>query len=211
MSDRQVHRLARKPAPPSLLVDVPRLLAAYYSGRPDPAVPAQRIAFGTSGHRGSLLRTGFNEAHMLAVTQAICLHRRARGIDGPPFLGWDAHALSGPARMSALEVLAANGVDVMVDARDGATPTPVISQAILAHNRDRTRGLADGIVITPSHNPPEYGGFKYDPPSGGPADSATTAWIQDTANALLAHGLLGLARVPYERACRAMPRSEESP
>ena len=184
-------------------MDVPRLLAAYYSGRPDPAVPAQRIAFGTSGHRGSLLRTGFNEAHMLAVTQAICLHRRARGIDGPPFLGWDAHALSGPARMSALEVLAANGVDVMVDARDGATPTPVISQAILAHNRDRTRGLADGIVITPSHNPPEYGGFKYDPPSGGPADTETTSWIQDRANALLAEGLRGVARMPYERACRA--------
>ena len=203
MSDRQVHPLAGKPAPPSLLVDVPRLLAAYHAQRPDPAIAAQRVAFGTSGHRGSSLRAGFTEAHILAVTQAICLHRRTRGIDGPLCFGWDTHALSGPARVSALEVLAANGVDVMVDAHDRPTPTPVISQTILAHNRDRTTGLADGIVITPSHNPPDYGGFKYDPPSGGPADTETTSWIQDRANALLAEGLRGVARMPYERACRA--------
>jgi phosphoglucomutase len=179
-----VSPLAGKPATSDMLVHVPSLVAAYYTERPDPAVAEQRVVFGTSGHRGSSLACGFNEAHILAVTQAICLHRRAHGIDGPLFLGWDTHALSEPARRSALEVLAANGVDVMLDSGESYTPTPVISQAILAYNRDRTTGLADGIVITPSHNPPEFGGFKYDPPTGGPADTHVTAWIEERANAI---------------------------
>ena len=203
MSAEMVHPLAGKPAPESLLVNVPRLVAAYYAERPDPAVAAQRVAFGTSGHRGSSLRTSFNEAHILAITQAICFYRRAREINGPLFLGWDTHALSEPARVSALEVLTANGVDVMVDEHDDVTPTPVISQAILAYNRGRTEGLADGIVITPSHNPPEYGGIKYDPPSGGPADTPVTDWIQDQANELLGDGLRGVVRIAWERARRA--------
>jgi phosphoglucomutase len=203
MSGEAVHPLAGKPAPPELLVNVSRLVTAYYAERPDPAVPAQRVAFGTSGHRGSSFRGGFNEAHILAITQAICLYRAAHGIDGPLFLGWDTHALSEPARVSALEVLVANGVGVMVDAHDRVTPTPAVSWAILAHNRGRRAGLADGIVITPSHNPPEYGGFKYNPPSGGPAETEVTRWIQDRANALLADGLAGVARVPFERARRA--------
>ena len=198
-----VHPQAGQPAPASKLVNVAKLVTAYYTERPDPAIPAQRIAFGTSGHRGSSFRAGFNEAHILAVTQAICLYRREHGIDGPLFLGWDTHALSEPARASALEVLTANGVDVMVDAKDGVTPTPVVSQAILAHNRGRSSGLSDGILITPSHNPPEYGGFKYNPPSGGPADTGVTAWIEQKANALLAGGLAGVSRIPYERARRS--------
>jgi phosphoglucomutase len=197
------HPLAGQPAPPSLLVDVPRLVTAYYVERPDPATPAQRVSFGTSGHRGSSRTASFNEAHILAITQAICLYRAARAIDGPLFMGWDTHALSEPARVTALEVLAANGVEVMLDLHDGPTPTPVVSRAILAHNRGRSAGLADGIVITPSHNPPEYGGFKYDPPTGGPAENPVTGWIEKTANALLADGLRGVARVPYERARRA--------
>ncbi len=195
--------LAGRPAPPSLLVDVPELVRAYDTERPDPSVPVQRVAFGTSGHRGSSLKAGFNEAHILAVTQAICLYRQSHEIDGPLFLGRDTHALSEPARATALEVLAANGVEVMLDAHDGVTPTPVVSQAILAHNRGRTKTLADGIVITPSHNPPEYGGFKYDPPSGGPADTPVTEWIESRANAFLADGLRGVARIPYERARQA--------
>ena len=203
MSAEQVHPLAGKPAPESLLVNVPKLVTAYYAEHPVPSEAAQRVVFGTSGHRGSSLRAGFNEAHVLAITQAICLYRRARGINGPLFLGWDTHALSEPARVSALEVLAANGVEVMVDEHDDVTPTPVISQAILAHNRGRTEGLADGIVITPSHNPPEYGGLKYDPPSGGPADTPVTGWIQDTANEILGNELRGVARIPWERARRA--------
>ena len=198
-----VHPQAGQPAPASKLVDVAKLVTAYYTERPDPAVPAQRIAFGTSGHRGSSFRAGFNEAHILAVTEAICLYRREHGIDGPLFLGWDTHALSEPARASALEVLAANDVDLMVDVNDGVTPTPVVSQAILAHNRGRSSGLADGILITPSHNPPEYGGFKYNPPSGGPADTGITAWIEQKANALLGTGLEGVSRIPYERARRS--------
>jgi phosphoglucomutase len=202
VSAASVHPLAGKPAPPSLLVDVPRLVTAYYVERPDPANPAQRVTFGTSGHRGSSLKADFNEAHILAITQAICLYRAAQAIDGPLFMGWDTHALSEPARVTALEVLAANGVEVMLDLHDGPTPTPVVSRAILVHNRGRSAGLADGIVITPSHNPPEYGGFKYDPPTGGPAESAVTGWIEETANALLADGLRGVARVPYERARR---------
>ena len=178
----QVDPLAGEPAPDSLLTDIPKLVTAYYAEQPDPSESAQRVVFGTSGHRGSSLRLSFNEAHVLAITQAICLYRSTHGIDGPLFLGRDTHALSEPARVSAIEVLAANGVEVMVDVRDDVTPTPVISHAILAHNRRRREGLADGIVITPSHNPPEYGGLKYDPPSGGPADTPVTDWIQDRAN-----------------------------
>jgi phosphoglucomutase len=192
--------LAGKPAPASILVDVASLIDAYHERRPDVSVPAQRVAFGTSGHRGSSLDTAFNEDHILAITQAICLHRRREAIDGPLFVGFDTHALSKPAFETALEVLAANDVEVMVDAGDGYTPTPVVSHAVLGYNRGRQRGLADGIVITPSHNPPKYGGFKYDPPHGGPADTHVTGWIEDRANALLADGLRGVARVPFDRA-----------
>ncbi len=194
---------AGQPADPSMLVNIPRLMTAYYTGRPDPLVREQRVAFGTSGHRGSALDRGFNEAHILAITQAICLYRQQQGIDGPLFLGIDTHALSESACASALEVLAANRVNVMIDGRDGYTPTPVISHAILTHNRGRADGLADGIVVTPSHNPPEDGGFKYNPPTGGPADTQVTGWIQDRANALLADGLTGVKRVSFERARRA--------
>jgi len=192
--------LAGKPAPASILVDVAKLVDAYHERRPDPSVPAQRVAFGTSGHRGSSLETAFNEAHILAITQAICLHRKREGIDGPLFIGIDTHALSKPAFVTALEVLAANGVEIMVDARDGYTPTPVVSHAVLGYNRGRRSGLADGIVITPSHNPPQYGGFKYDPPHGGPADTHVTRWIEERANAFLADGLRGVARMPFDRA-----------
>src|SRR5438552_5501753 len=181
--------LAGKPADPSLLINVPRLVTAYYTGRPDPSMPAQRVAFGTSGHRGSALDNAFNEAHILAITQAICLYRKQQGIDGPLYIGIDTHALSEPAFASALEVLAANGVDVMVDADEGYTPTPVISHAILTYNRGRKSGLADGIVITPSHNPPRFGGFKDDRPTGGPADTHITEWIEQQANAMIADGL----------------------
>jgi phosphoglucomutase len=196
----EISKLAGKPADPSLLVNVPRLVTAYYTRRPDPSVPAQRVVFGTSGHRGSALDKAFNEAHILAITQAICLHRKQQQVDGPLYIGADTHALSEPALASALEVLAANGVDVMVDASDGYTPTPVISHAILSYNRGRTRGLADGIVITPSHNPPRFGGFKYNPPHGGPADTHVTDSIERQANAFLADDLRGVARVPFERA-----------
>jgi len=194
---------AGKPAEPGMLTNIPRLVTAYYVNCPDPAVPAQRVAFGTSGHRGSSLEHAFNEAHILAITQAICLYRKQQSIDGPLFMGIDTHALSEPAFASALEVLAANGVEVMVDAAGGYTPTPVISHAILTYNRGRRRGLADGIVITPSHNPPKYGGFKYNPPHGGPADNQVTQWIEQQANAFLADGLKGVARVPFERARQA--------
>jgi phosphoglucomutase len=194
---------AGKPAEPGMLTNIPRLVTAYYVNCPDPAVPAQRVAFGTSGHRGSSLDHAFNEAHILAITQAICLYRKQQNIDGPLFMGIDTHALSEPAVASAMEVLAANGVEVMVDAAGGYTPTPVISHAILTYNRGRRRGLADGIVITPSHNPPKYGGFKYNPPHGGPADSQVTQWIEQQANAFLADGLKGVARVPFERARKA--------
>jgi phosphoglucomutase len=195
--------LAGKPADPSLLVNVPRLVTAYYTGRPDPSVAAQRVVFGTSGHRGSALDNAFNEAHILAITQAICLYRKQHNIDGPLYIGMDTHALSEPAFASALEVLAANGIEVMVDADGGYTPTPVISHAILTYNRGRKSGLADGIVITPSHNPPRFGGFKYDPPHGGPADTHLTEWIERRANAFIADGLRGVARLPFERARRA--------
>jgi len=194
---------AGKPAEPWMLTNIPRLVTAYYVNCPDPAVPAQRVDFGTSGHRGSSLDHAFNEAHILAITQAICLYRKQQSIDGPLFMGIDTHALSEPAFASALEVLAANGVEIMVDAAGGYTPTPVISHAILTYNRGRRRGLADGIVITPSHNPPKYGGFKYNSPHGGPADTQVTQWIEQQANAFLADGLKGVARVPFERARQA--------
>jgi phosphoglucomutase len=199
----QVSPLAGKTVAPSLLVDVPKLLAAYFSNRPDLAVPSQRVAFGTSGHRGSAFSNSFNEAHILAISQAICGHRHEAGIDGPLFIGIDTHALSEPALRSALEVFAANGVTVMVDERDGYTPTPVISHAILTYNKGRERGLADGVVITPSHNPPEDGGFKYNPPNGGPADTGITAAVERTANALLEDDLRGVKRIPYDRARNA--------
>ena len=199
----QVSPLAGKPADASILINVPRLVTAYYTGRPDPSVRGQRVVFGTSGHRGSSLDNAFNEAHILAITQAICLYRTQQSIDGPLFIGSDTHALSEPAFASALEVLAANGVEVMVDASNGYTPTPVISHAVLTYNRGRRRGLADGIVITPSHNPPRFGGFKYDPPTGGPADTHVTEWIEQRANAFIADGLRGVARVPFERARNA--------
>ncbi len=194
----QVSPLAGKPADPAMLVNVPKLVTAYYTGQPDPSVAAQRVVFGTSGHRGSSFDNAFNEAHILAISQAICLYRKQQGIDGPLFIGVDTHALSEPAMASALEVLAANGVDVMVD--EAYTPTPVISHAVLIYNRGRRQGLADGIVITPSHNPPRFGGFKYNPPTGGPADTHVTEWIERQANGLIADGLRGVARIPFERA-----------
>ncbi len=194
------HPLAGKPVPPDMLVNVPRLVTAYYAERPDPAVRAQRVAFGTSGHRGSSLKGSFNEAHILAVTQALCSHRKEAGTTGPLFLGIDTHPLSEPAFVSALEVLAANGVEVMIDRDGGYTPTPVISHAILSYNRNRQTGFADGIVVTPSHNPPEDGGFKYNPPHGGPADSKTTAWIEAQANRHLTEGMHEVKRIPFARA-----------
>jgi phosphoglucomutase len=200
MSTSATLALAGKLAPASLLVDVPKLVTAYYANRPSPDVAAQRIAFGTSGHRGTSLAQSFNEAHILAVTEAICRYRKQQGTTGPLFLGWDTHALSEPARVTALEVLAAHDVQVLRDARGSFTPTPVVSQAILSYNRGRTSGLADGIVITPSHNPPEYGGLKYDPPTGGPADTETTGQIAKLANALLKDEARGVARVSLSRA-----------
>ncbi|MEV1154552.1 phosphoglucomutase (alpha-D-glucose-1,6-bisphosphate-dependent) [Micromonospora chokoriensis] len=194
------HPRAGQPAEPADLVDVSRLVTAYYAEHPDPADPAQQVSFGTSGHRGSSLRNAFNSDHILAVTQALCDYRREQGLDGPLFLARDTHALSAPAAVDALEVLAANGVTVLVDSRDGYTPTPALSHAILTHNRGRTSGLADGIVITPSHNPPDDGGFKYNPTNGGPADTDVTRWIQDRANAILAAGLKEVRRITYARA-----------
>ena len=194
---------AGQPVDDDMLVNVPRLITAYYTLRPDPAVPEQHVTFGTSGHRGSAFDAAFNEAHILAITQAICNYRRQQGTDGPLFLGIDTHALSEPACATALEVLAANGVETMIDERGGYTPTPAISHAILTYNHGRATGLADGIVVTPSHNPPEDGGFKYNPPTGGPADSTATRWIQDAANGLLAGKLDAVARTPFGRARRA--------
>jgi len=199
----QVSNLAGKAAPASLWANVPRLVTAYYAEHPDAAVPAERVAFGTSGHRGSALRRSFNEAHVLAVTQAICDYRVAHRIVGPLYLGMDTHALSEPAFASALEVLAANGVDTMIDRELGYTPTPALSHAILRHNVPGQAALADGIVITPSHNPPEDGGLKYNPPHGGPADTQATRWIEERANKLLGKGLKRVARVPYARALAA--------
>ncbi|WP_373499640.1 phosphoglucomutase (alpha-D-glucose-1,6-bisphosphate-dependent) [Desulfococcus sp.] len=198
-----VHELAGKPAPEGLLVNIPRLVSLYYTGRPDPANPAQQVAFGTSGHRGTSLRNSFNEAHILATAQAICDYRNQEKISGPLFLGMDTHALSEPSHMTTLEVLAANGVRVMVHQGMGYTPTPVISHAILTHNCHNPDRPADGIVITPSHNPPEDGGFKYNPPHGGPADTGVTAWIEKRANALMADGNRDVRRIPYEKALRA--------
>src|SRR5438552_7105520 len=191
---------AGKPVDQASLANVPRLVTAYFVSKPDPADPAQRVAFGTSGHRGSSLKISFNEDHILATTQAICDHRRQTGLTGPLFIGIDTHALAEPALASAVEVFAANGVEIMIDEHGGYTPTPVISHAILAYNKGRTTGLADGVVITPSHNPPEDGGYKYNPPHGGPADTEVTHWIEDKANALLVDGLRGVLRIPCERA-----------
>jgi phosphoglucomutase len=194
---------AGKTASPEMLVNVPRLITSYYALKPDTAEKTQRVAFGTSGHRGSSLSSSFNENHILAITQAICEYRKRQGTSGPLFLATDTHALSEPAFVSALEVLAANGVVTMIDQDGGYTPTPSLSHAILTYNQGRNEGLADGIVITPSHNPPEDGGFKYNPPSGGPADTNATKWIENYANDLLAKGLSGVARMPYERALKA--------
>jgi phosphoglucomutase len=190
-------------ANPSELVDLPKLITAYFTDQPDPSVPEQRVAFGTSGHRGSSLTRGFNEWHILAITQAICLYRKQQKVDGPLFLGIDTHPLSHPAMASAVEVLAANNVDVMLAENDEYTPTPAVSHAILTYNQDRTTGLADGIVVTPSHNPPESGGFKYNPTHGGPASSEATSWIQDKANEFLAAKLKGVERIPLNRALAA--------
>jgi phosphoglucomutase len=194
---------AGKPVDPAALANVPRLVTAYFAGKPDPADPSQRVAFGTSGHRGSSLRNSFNEDHILATTQAICDYRRDTGLSGPLFIGIDTHALAEPALASAVEVFAANGVEIMIDDRGGYTPTPVISHAILRYNKGRTAGLADGVVITPSHNPPEDGGYKYNPPHGGPADTDVTAIVEKNANRYMAAGLKGVARMPYDRARKA--------
>jgi phosphoglucomutase len=194
---------AGKPIDSAQLVDIPRLVSAYFTLTPDPAISSQMVAFGTSGHRGSAFDHAFNEDHILATTQAICLHRTAQGVTGPLFIGIDTHALSIPALATALEVLAANEIDTMIDEHGGYTPTPVISHAILTYNRNRRDGLADGIVITPSHNPPEDGGFKYNPPNGGPADTEITNWIERTANVLLAQKLTGVRRIPYDRALKS--------
>ncbi|HOD04299.1 MAG TPA: phosphoglucomutase (alpha-D-glucose-1,6-bisphosphate-dependent) [Anaerolineaceae bacterium] len=197
------HPLAGKPAPYEVLINVPRLISAYYTYQPNPDDPAHRVAFGTSGHRGSSLLHSFNEPHILAISQAICEYRQGQNITGPLYLGMDTHALSEPALSSAVEVFAANGVEIVVQQGLGYTPTPVISHAILAHNRGRKTGLADGVVITPSHNPPGDGGFKYNPPTGGPADTQTTKWIQDRANAILAGGLKAVKRTALEKALKA--------
>src|SRR5471030_244709 len=195
-----IHPLAGKPATPSMLVDVPRLITTYYSLKPDVSVDSQKVTFGTSGHRGSSFERSFNEDHILAITQAICEYRGAHGAEGPLFLAKDTHALSEPAFASALEVLAANVVDVMVDQDLGYTPTPALSHAVLTYNRGRSAGLADGIVITPSHNPPRDGGFKYNTPNGGPADVGVTGWVEARANEFLKNGLRGLQRIPYAKA-----------
>ncbi|HKX50533.1 MAG TPA: phosphoglucomutase, alpha-D-glucose phosphate-specific, partial [Candidatus Binatia bacterium] len=198
-----LHALAGTPAPTDLLVDIDKLRKEYYARKPDITHSAERVSFGTSGHRGSSLRGAFNEAHVLAIAQAICEYRKSQGINGPLYIGKDTHALSEPAFLTALEVLAANGVETMIDCSDGYTPTPAVSHAILTYNRGRTSGLADGIVITPSHNPPEDGGFKYNPPHGGPADTDVTRWIENRANELLSRDLKNVARIAFEKARRA--------
>ncbi|MCB0595019.1 MAG: alpha-D-glucose phosphate-specific phosphoglucomutase [Lewinellaceae bacterium] len=199
----KLHPQAGKTASPDQLANIPRLVTAYFTGQPDPSAPEQRVAFGTSGHRGSSLKLSFNEPHILAIAQAICLYRAKEGIGGPVFMGIDSHALSEPAQATALEVLAANGVETMISAGDEYTPTPAVSQAILAYNQGRSSGLADGIVITPSHNPPEDGGFKYNMINGGPAESEVTAWIEAKANELLENGLRDVKRIPLQRALQA--------
>ena len=201
--------LAGKPAPKELLVDLARLEREYFERKPDVSDRTQLVAFGTSGHRGSSLHGAFNEAHILAITQAICDYRRGQGIDGPLYMGKDTHALSAPAQQTALEVLAANGVESIIQENDGVTPTPVISRAILVYNRNRKEHFADGIVITPSHNPPEDGGFKYNPPNGGPADTGVTTWVQDRANDLLRAGNKDVKRVPFDRAIKAASTHQE--
>jgi len=205
---QHISPLAGKPAPTSILVDIPKLLAAYADLKPDPSVAAQRVAFGTSGHRGSSFERSFNEWHILAISQAICEYRQSKGIDGPLFIGADTHALSQPAFESALEVLAANGVQAMISAGGEFTPTPAISHAILVYNKGRTSGLADGIVITPSHNPPDNGGFKYNASNGGPADTDITGWVQNRANALLEAGLKDVKRMPFAQARKAATTRE---
>jgi phosphoglucomutase len=195
-----LHPLAGQPAPRDVLIDPERLRREYFARKPDPSDPAQRVKFGTSGHRGTALKGAFNEAHILAITEAIVRYRRGQGITGPLFIGQDTHALSQPAFETALEVLAAAGVDVFIDSEDRATPTPAVSHAILVHNRNRTTGLADGIVVTPSHNPPEDGGFKYNPPDGGPAGTDVTRWIEDAANRRLSSAVTDVPRVPCEKA-----------
>jgi phosphoglucomutase len=201
--------LAGKPAPASLLIDPAKLEREYHERRPDTGDPRQLVSFGTSGHRGTPADGTFTEAHILAITQAICEYRRGQGIDGPVYIGKDTHAVSGPAQRTALEVLAANGVQAIIQRGDGVTPTPVISRAIIVHNRGRKTGLADGIVVTPSHNPPEDGGFKYNPPNGGPADTDVTSRVQDRANELLRAGNAGVKRIPYESARKAATTREE--
>jgi len=203
-----INPLAGQPAQAAQLVDVAKLVAAYFNLRPDPSVPAQRVSFGTSGHRGTSFDKSFNEAHVLGITQAICLYRQRQGIDGPLFLGIDTHALSAPAFESALEVLAANAVETLIAKGGGFTPTPAVSHAIIVYNRGRETGLADGIVVTPSHNPPDNGGFKYNPPNGGPAGADATAWIEAKANALLEESLNGVRRMPLDRARRAATTRE---
>src|SRR5579864_435442 len=201
--------LAGKPAPKELLVDVARLEREYFERRPDMSDPDQRVSFGTSGHRGSSLRGSFNEAHILAITQAICDYRRGHGTDGPLYMGKDTHALSDPAQRTALQVLAANSVEIVIQRENGVAPTPVISRAILVYNRKRKKHLADGIVITPSHNPPEDGGFKYNPINGGPADTDVTKWIEDRANELLRAGNAGVKHVPWVKASKATTTHQE--
>lgn len=199
----KISKLAGTKVPNNLLVDVPKLISAYYTEIPDASIPAEAISFGTSGHRGSSFERSFNEAHILAITQAICMYREKNGIDGPLFMGLDTHALSEPAFRSALEVLAANNVVVFLSENEEYTPTPVISHAILSYNRGKTNHLADGIVITPSHNPPSEGGFKYNPPNGGPADTEVTNWIQSKANEMMKDGLRGVKRISFEKALKA--------
>ncbi|MDQ3606388.1 MAG: phosphoglucomutase, partial [Gemmatimonadota bacterium] len=203
-----MHPLAGKPAPPELLVNVPRLVSAYYTHQPDASDPMQQVAFGTSGHRGTSLASAFNEEHILAICQAICEYRMGQGIGGPLFLGMDTHALSEAAFATSIEVFVANDVELRIDRELGYTPTPVISHAILVHNREHAAALADGVVITPSHNPPEDGGFKYNPPTGGPADTDTTQAIQDRANEILAGGLKEVRRTPFTRALQQAQRHD---
>src|SRR6266704_4031271 len=200
---------AGKPAPRELLVDLTRLEREYYTCWPDMADPTQRVSFGTSGHRGSPLHGSFTEAHILAITQAICDYRRSQGTDGPLYMGKDTHALSGPAQRTALEVLAANQVETIIQRDDGFTPTPVISRAILVYNRNRKEHLADGIVITPSHNPPTDGGFKYNPTNGGPADTDVTKWVESRANELLQAGNTVVKRIPFSKALHAASTHQE--
>ena len=197
-----IHKLAGKPAPREMLVNIPRLMSAYYTLKPDPNIPAQRVSFGTSGHRGTSLNNSFNEDHVLAIAQATAEVRKANGVDGPMFIGMDTHALSEAAQNSAIEVFAANGVDIFIQKEMGYTPTPVISHAILQFNRGKKSGLADGVVITPSHNPPDDGGFKYNPSSGGPADTSITKKIQDRANEILTGGLKAVRCIPLEKALK---------